>query len=285
MDPDLQQLLLNVVQQNQQMQQAQNHILEVIAGMQAAHQQAGVAQHLAVARIPPPKLPDFDGMPDTDVQAFILSTTLALDANEVPEEARVRFVLPHLTGNALNWLVERRLLNPDAPVAANWPALSVLLREAFQPRHHQVHLRRKLRDLKQGSSLPEYVRAFRVLMGQVLEMAQLDRVDAFINGLHPAAQRQVRMGVPQTLNDAISLAETYAVAFGPAAGYQPTGGHLDTGAGPAMEVDAVVSSRGAHGARTRLLAKLTDKERDELRASGACFKCRRPGHIARDCPK
>ena len=60
-------------------------------------------------------------MPGTDVKAFILSTTLALDANEVPEEARVRFVLPHLTGNALSWLVERRLLNPDAPVAASWP--------------------------------------------------------------------------------------------------------------------------------------------------------------------
>ena len=160
-----------------------------------------------------------------------------------------------------------------------------MLREAFQPRHHQVHLRRKLRDFKQGSSLPEYIRAFRVLMGQVLEMAQLDRVDAFINGLQPAAQRQVRMGVPQTLNDAISIAETYAIAFGPAGGYQPTGGHLDTGAGPAMEVDAVISGRATYGTRVRPLLKLTDKEREELRASGACFKCRQPGHIARECRK
>lgn len=30
--------------------------------------------------------------------------------------------------------------------------------------------------------------------------------------------------------------------------------------------------------------KLTDTERARLRLEGACFRCRRPGHLSRHCP-
>ena len=33
-----------------------------------------------------------------------------------------------------------------------------------------------------------------------------------------------------------------------------------------------------------LLPKLTDAERARLSAIGGCFRCRKPGHMARDCP-
>jgi hypothetical protein len=32
------------------------------------------------------------------------------------------------------------------------------------------------------------------------------------------------------------------------------------------------------------IPKLSSQERDRLRQRGACFKCRRDGHIARNCP-
>jgi hypothetical protein len=47
----------------------------------------------------------------------------------------------------------------------------------------------------------------------------------------------------------------------------------------AMQQHAQMPKRG------RLpLPKLSDAERAKLRAAGSCFRCRRPGHIARDCP-
>lgn len=33
------------------------------------------------------------------------------------------------------------------------------------------------------------------------------------------------------------------------------------------------------------LTKLTDQERAQLRAAGACFRCRQPGHVSANCPK
>ena len=32
------------------------------------------------------------------------------------------------------------------------------------------------------------------------------------------------------------------------------------------------------------ITKLTPSERDRLRKSGGCFRCRQAGHLARDCP-
>jgi hypothetical protein len=31
------------------------------------------------------------------------------------------------------------------------------------------------------------------------------------------------------------------------------------------------------------IGKLSDNEREQLRKTGDCFHCRKPGHLARDC--
>jgi len=41
---------------------------------------------------------------------------------------------------------------------------------------------------------------------------------------------------------------------------------------------------GAFRIKTQPLKKLTDEERAHLRSTNSCFKCRKQGHLARDCP-
>src|SRR5882724_3652429 len=47
-----------------------------------------------------------------------------------------------------------------------------------------------------------------------------------------------------------------------------------------MDVDKKKSTT----VRTQNLPKLTPQIRDELRKKGACFRCRKPGHMSRECP-
>jgi len=47
-----------------------------------------------------------------------------------------------------------------------------------------------------------------------------------------------------------------------------------------MDVDKKKSTT----VRTQNLPKLTPQLRDELRKKGACFRCRKPGHMSCECP-
>ena len=61
--------------------------------------------------------------------------------------------------------------------------------------------------------------------------------------------------------------------------------YCDVAAG---NINAVRSRPSTSGIPSRPLtprAKLTDRDRAELRRRGVCFKCRKAGHIARDCPE
>ena len=42
-------------------------------------------------------------------------------------------------------------------------------------------------------------------------------------------------------------------------------------------------SDGSHSHPPR--KPLTDREREEYKKKGICFKCRKPGHLARECPE
>ena len=82
------------------------------------------------------------------------------------------------------------------------------------------------------------------------------------------------MQQPATLAAAETLAERVdAVTFRPTnrnTGPRQNYGHRTPGGPIPMELDAI--------------SKLTPAERDRLRRTGGCFRCRQAGHLARDCP-
>ena len=85
----------------------------------------------------------------------------------------------------------------------------------------------------------------------------------------------------KTITAAIEAAERYAASFGQAGLHQTEVSSSVGSVSAAMEVDVVEVHNTSRPAAK--LARLTEAERDALRASGSCFKCRQPGHLARDC--
>ena len=81
------------------------------------------------------------------------------------------------------------------------------------------------------------------------------------------------MQQPANLAAAETIAERVdAVTFKPlsrTSGFRPNPGYRAPGGTVPMELDAI--------------SKLTPQERERLRKAGHCFRCRKPGHLARDC--
>jgi hypothetical protein len=95
-----------------------------------------------------------------------------------------------------------------------------------------------------------------------------------MRGLKESICPFVAMQTPANLAAAETIAERVdAVTYKPQA--RPTGSQQRShyrapGGVIPMDLDAI--------------GKLTDAERDRLHKTGGCFRCRKTGHLARDCP-
>src|SRR4051794_39097403 len=111
----------------------------------------------------------------------------------------------------------------------------------------------------------------------MLELPNMDdatKMNYYMRGLKDNIRPFVAMQTPADITAAEVIAERVdAVTFkpqnrtpvpNPRSNYQSPGGVVP------MDLDAI--------------GKLTDLERDRLRKTGGCFRCRKPGHLARDCP-
>lgn len=89
----------------------------------------------------------------------------------------------------------------------------------------------------------------------------------------PSAPRDRRPDDPMDINSAMTSRHPRgrAPTPGPSRGRSPAPRRSQSPA------------RSSHSPSPRL-SKLTPEERDQLRAAGACFKCRKHGHIAANCP-
>jgi hypothetical protein len=106
-------------------------------------------------------------------------------------------------------------------------------------------------------------------------MDQATRMHYYLRGLKDNLRPFVAMQQPATLAAAETIAERVdAVTFkpqtrSPSFRPQPNIAYRTPGGTTPMELDAI--------------SKLTSRERERLRKTGGCFRCRQVGHMARDC--
>jgi hypothetical protein len=109
-------------------------------------------------------------------------------------------------------------------------------------------------------------------MLELPHMHEDDRIHTYIKGLKPNVASLVAMSRPTTLLEAQQSADTAdSIQFQhlPRRNFDQPRPRPDYKGPTPMDIDAI--------------SKLTDSERERLRKNGGCFRCRKTGHLARDC--
>ena len=111
-------------------------------------------------------------------------------------------------------------------------------------------------------------------------------LDKFLRGLKPKTRMELELKDPQNLAEAIRLADRFdSIVYRKTVTLAPSTplhsySNEDESSGEPMQIDAMRTKTSS----TPTLKKLTAEERTHLRSLGACFRCRKTGHLARECP-
>jgi hypothetical protein len=161
------------------------------------------------------KFPTYKGDPSENVLAWLLQVRTIFRAQGINDGAiRIYYAATGLQGSALHWYLNKvQTTLPNQQTFTGWDDFMAQLRAAFEPPNYQQHLRRQLKQLKQTGSVHEYGAHFRNLIGQITDMADLDKVTYFIEGLKPATKMEVNYQSPANFEDAWKLAIRYDTAM------------------------------------------------------------------------
>jgi hypothetical protein len=191
----------------------------------------------------------------------------------VPYDDRIRFAATFLKDQAaLWWRSYYQTINWQV-AAPNWEGFVTALRQQFIPVNTAISAYDRLQRLSQKTSVNAYNHDFRAIMLDLPDMDQATRMNYYLRGLKDNLRPFVAMQQPADLAAAETIAERVdAVTFKPMArnpGFRPNPAYRSPGGTAPMELDMII--------------KLTPLERERLRKIGGCFRCRKPGHLARDC--
>lgn len=260
-----------------------------------------------------PKIQPYSGK-EAELEAWLSQTgkiCALTNGVRLEDSSCVKYARLHLSGNALAVFDSKCLELQHNPQYAdsweiagcrNWQDFETLLRLHLGPPNPDITGRQALRALKQKGAVAPYTQSFLAILRTFkTPMLDLDKREAYIAGLKPKVMEHVRGHLPSTatLQDAIITATTWDKTMWHMS-HKPSGdtpsaskpGHtpMDLGALQAslaniearMDKLAAVNTKSAGSGR---VPKLSPEERERCIQEHLCFRCRKPGHSASNCPQ
>ena len=206
-----------------------------------------------------------------------------------------------LAGEAAIWF-RFHYRNP-VPDTITWDDVKTSLKAYFVQPNHERRLRDDWAYLRQTTTVADFYSRLTQLAMQLDLVDEEQLLDKFIRGLKPKTKTEVELRDPTNLLDACKIADRFDTIvyrrqplFMPQ--YSTSSTYVEDNRGEPMDI-VVDSFRPARRssiankaqidafkakAQPGPLKKLSDEERTYLRSINACFKCRKRGHMARECP-
>ena len=225
-------------------------------------------------RVKPDRPPPFTGRRSESLEAWIFQMQQFCDLAPVPEDDRIAFAATFFKDQAALWWRSYYQTQDWTNAIPTWDAFLTSLRQQFIPVNTSISAYDRLQRLSQKTSVNAYNHEFRAIMLELPDMDSSTRMNYYMRGLKETIRPFVAMQTPADLTTAETIAERVdAVTYKPQnrnQGFQSRPSYKSPGGVVPMELDAI--------------GKLTDTERERLRKNGGCFRCRKTGHLARDCP-
>ena len=241
---------------------------------------------------------------------------------------RVKYGAVHLRDAAEAWwrshVVDTTTADgvPAVGRIITWDEFKKRLSQTFTPIPEREYAREKLYALRQLGSVQSHTQAYRELIFVLDDLGTSEAKTLYLRGLKPPILKEVCVRFPNTVEEAIVIAEqmermvqgaSMPAPF-PGTGGRPASRAWMTGGGPGSRrfrpAGAVVHAAGAGqvnaqgaqpgGARAGANAAGVqpqqrraggprprtdlDAQRERLKREGKCFSYEQTGHISRDCP-
>jgi hypothetical protein len=256
----------------------------ILAIQQQLDQQQQAHVTIGHAKIPKPNRFSGDRRAETprnwtyQMEAYLTATGVNLDAT-----AAVEVAVGYLTGHALTWWLSHKqaVERNEAAAITTWIPFRDALIQRFTTFAADRLARDRLATLRQRTSVRDYAYEFNKCMIDLPDMAEKDRIHAFMQGLRPGVRVHVAVKGPTTVADAIETATCVDQEIWRAR----KGGNIsDYSSRNHGKPDATPMELGA--------AESSPKDRPNVggnpsagrcRSSVRCYICKKAGHMAREC--
>jgi hypothetical protein len=157
------------------------------------------------------KPPVYSGKDEEDLDAWIYKMTQYMTIRRISNSEMLRRIPSFLDKLALGWY---RQLQEDIEVGhkhtlESWDDFEQEIRRNFEAPNLQQEVRTKLKRLRQGDSVRQYIFGFRSLLAKVTDMSEDDRIHYFVSGLKEDTRAECDYKAPRTLSEAIIIAQNF----------------------------------------------------------------------------
>ncbi|GAA5796805.1 hypothetical protein HPULCUR_002181 [Helicostylum pulchrum] len=214
--------------------------------------------------------------------------------NNFEESRWVEYSVTLLSGRALLWY--NRITFNDQNNFISWPTFKTALDLEFRPQFAARSARDRLFEVKQTTSVQQYIHAFQDILLEV-SITDDEAIDKFIRGLKDRARAHVIMQDPVDLESAYQCATAFesATIYGHStrtpttASSQYIDDPMDTSVNMIQQLQRQNNELLNALQRQGQFNNQTNRQFQQRPASQyqrdvpLCFVCDKPGHFARDC--